>query len=71
MLQCLQLLKANDFLFLVGERPSSQTTPPVRGENEKADVTMGTPVMPTTMGFQNSAGMNGVPQPWVQYSLAR
>ncbi|EFH49167.1 predicted protein [Arabidopsis lyrata subsp. lyrata] len=54
-----------------GERPSSQTTPPVRGENEKADVTMGTPVMPTTMGFQNSAGMNGVPQPWNEKEVKR
>jgi plant G-box-binding factor len=48
-----------------GERPSSQNSLPLRGENEKPDVTMGTPVMPTAMSFQNSAGMNGVPQPWV------
>ncbi|CAL9232692.1 unnamed protein product [Arabidopsis halleri] len=54
-----------------GERPSSQTTPPLRGENEKHDVTMGTPVMPTTMGFQNSAGMNGVPQPWNEKEVKR
>ncbi|KAL9285300.1 G-box-binding factor 2 [Arabidopsis thaliana] len=54
-----------------GERPSSQNSLPLRGENEKPDVTMGTPVMPTAMSFQNSAGMNGVPQPWNEKEVKR
>ncbi|XP_010422771.1 PREDICTED: G-box-binding factor 2-like isoform X2 [Camelina sativa] len=54
-----------------GEKPSSQTSPPLRGENEKADVTMGTPVMPTAMDFQNSGGMNGIPQQWNEKEVKR
>ncbi|CAN8248178.1 unnamed protein product [Cochlearia groenlandica] len=45
-------------------KPSSQTSPRGRDENERSAPTMGTPIMPTTtMDFQNSAGMNGIPQP--------
>ncbi|EOA20912.1 hypothetical protein CARUB_v10001247mg [Capsella rubella] len=54
-----------------GEKHSSQTTPPLRGENAKPDMTMGTPVIPTAMDFQNSAGINGIPQTWNEKEVKR
>lgn len=53
------------FLFLVDGKPSSQIVPLLRDENEKAAVTMGTPVMPTAMDFPQPC--HGAPhEVWVK-----
>lgn len=45
------LIATKSFLFLIDGKPSSQTSPPLRDENDKPAATMVTPVMSTAMGF--------------------